>query len=159
MASGKVSVLMTYNCNPVYTAPASFKFAAAFSKVSTKVSFAQVLDETAQLADVVCPDHHYLESWGDANPKRGQYSLQQPTISPIFASPRHEGTRQFQDSLLKWSNVKVDYLEYLKSYWNNHIFINQGKFLDFPSFWSNSLHDGVVKVAVYNDLPVEPISK
>jgi molybdopterin-containing oxidoreductase family iron-sulfur binding subunit len=159
MASGKVSVLMTYNCNPVYTAPASFKFSAAYSKVATKVSFAQVLDETAQLADVVCPDHHYLESWGDANPKRGQYSLQQPTISPIFASPRHEGTRQFQDSLLKWSNVKVDYLEYLKSYWNNHIFINQGKFLDFPSFWSHSLHDGVVKVAVYNDLPVEPIAK
>ena len=159
MNDGKINVLLTYNCNPVYTAPGSFKFAEAMKKVSTKISFSQILDETAEISNIVCPDNHYLESWGDANPKRGHYSLQQPTINPIFSSPRHEGTRQFQDSILKWANVKVDYLEYLKSYWNNHIFINQGKFLDFPSFWSHSLHDGVVKVAVYKDLPVEPIAK
>lgn len=159
MASGNVSVLMTYNCNPVYTAPASFKFAEAYKKVPTKVSFAQSLDETAQMADVVCPDHHYLESWGDANPKRGHYSLQQPTINPIFASPRHEGTRQFQDSLLKWSGVKSDYLSYLQGYWNNHVFVNQGKYLDFPSFWAHALHDGVTKVAVYKDAPALPMAK
>lgn len=159
MAAGKVSVLMTYNCNPVYTAPASFKYAAALKQVATKISFAQVLDETAQMADVVCPDHHYLESWGDANPKRGHYSLQQPTINPIFASPRHEGTRQFQDSILKWSGIKSDYLAYLQGYWNNHVFVNQGKYLDFASFWAHALHDGVTKVAVYKDAPVLPMAK
>ncbi|MBK6521083.1 MAG: TAT-variant-translocated molybdopterin oxidoreductase [Sphingobacteriaceae bacterium] len=154
MAAGKVNVLMTYNCNPVYTSPASLNFAAAYKKVATKVSFAQVLDETAQLADVVCPDHHYLESWNDANPKRGHYSLQQPAINPIFAQPRHEGTRQFQDSLLKWSGVKTDYLSYLQGVWNNRIFPNQGKFGDFVSFWNNSLHDGVVKTYVHKDVNV-----
>jgi MoCo/4Fe-4S cofactor protein with predicted Tat translocation signal len=160
MASGKVNVLMTYNCNPVYTSPSSLKFAEAYKKVANKVSFALSLDETAQLADVVCPDHHYLEAWGDANPKRGHYSLQQPTISPIFAQPRHEGTRQFQDSLLKWSGIKADYLSYLQGYWNNRVFPAQGKFLDFPSFWANALHDGVVKVAVHKAVTtVEPIAK
>ncbi len=154
MAAGKVNVLMTYNCNPVYTAPASLNFAAAYKKVATKVSFAQVLDETAQWADVVCPDNHYLESWNDANPKRGHYSLQQPTINPIFAQPRHEGTRQFQDSMLKWSGVKTDYLSYLQGVWNNRIFPNQGKFGDFSSFWNNSLHDGVVKTYVHKDVNV-----
>lgn len=160
MASGKVNVLMTYNCNPVYTSPSSLKFAEAYKKVANKVSFALVLDETAQMADVVCPDHHYLEAWGDASPKRGHYSLQQPTINPIFAQPRHEGTRQFQDSLLKWSGIKTDYLTYLQSYWNNRVFPAQGKFLDFASFWANALHDGVVKVAVSKAVTtVEPVAK
>ncbi|MEI6022036.1 MAG: TAT-variant-translocated molybdopterin oxidoreductase, partial [Bacteroidota bacterium] len=142
MASGKVNVLMTFNCNPIYTSPASLNFAAAYKKVAMKVSFAQILDETAQMADVVCPDNHYLESWGDANPKRGMFTLQQPTINPIFAKPRHEGTRQFQDSILKWSGIKSDYLAYLQGYWNNRVYPNQGKYLDFPSFWAHALHDG-----------------
>ncbi|MCE3258628.1 MAG: 4Fe-4S dicluster protein [Bacteroidetes bacterium] len=149
MANGKVNVLITYNCNPVYTAPASLKFKDAYKKVATKVSFANVLDETATMADVVCPDHHYLESWGDASPKVGMYTLQQPTINPIFAQPRHEGTRQAQDSLLKWAGVKTDYLKYLQGYWNNRVFPNQGKFNDFATFWANALHDGAVKVYVH----------
>ena len=157
--AGKVGTLMTYNCNPVYTAPASLKFADAYKKAAVKVSFAQSLDETAKLADYVCPDHNFLESWGDANPKRGHYSLQQPTINPIFAAPRHEGTRQAQDTLLKWSGVKADYLTYLQGYWNNHIFPQQGKYLDFASFWAHTLHDGVLKVSVIKDMPVAPMAK
>ena len=158
MAAGKVSVLMTYNCNPVYTAPASLKFADAYKKVATKISFSQVLDETSQMADVVCPDHHYLESWGDASPKLGMFTLQQPTINPIFAQPRHEGTRQFQDSLLKWSGIKADYLTYLQGYWNNRVFPNQGKHSDFPSFWANALHDGAVKTYVRKEVEVAPLA-
>lgn len=159
MANGKVNVLMTYNCNPVYTAPGSLKFAEAYKKVATRISFARVMDETAQLATIVCPDHHYLESWGDANPKRGMFTLQQATINPVFAQPRHEGTRQFQDTLLKWSGIKTDYLSYLQGYWNNNVFPLQGKHLDFPSFWAHALHDGAVKVAVYKEASVAPMAK
>lgn len=157
MAAGKVGTLITYNCNPVYTAPAKLNFAAAYAKVATKVSFAQSLDETAALADVVCPDHNYLESWGDAEPKRGHYSLQQPAIQPVFGAPRHEGTRQAQDSLLKWSGIPTDYLSYLQGFWNNHIFPQQGKHRDFASFWANTLHDGVLKVSVYKDIVDAPM--
>jgi molybdopterin-containing oxidoreductase family iron-sulfur binding subunit len=157
MAAGKVGTLITYNCNPVYTAPSKLNFAAAYTKVKTKVSFAQSMDETAAMADVVCPDHNYLESWGDAEPKRGHYSLQQPTINPVFTAPRHEGTRQAQDSLLKWSGVKTDYLSYLQGFWNNHIFPQQGKYGDFGTFWAHTLHDGVLKVSFYKDLPDAPI--
>lgn len=154
--AGKVNTLMTYNCNPVYTAPASLKFAEAYKKAAVKVSFSQSLDETSKLADYVCPDHNFLESWGDANPKRGHYSLQQPTINPIFAAPRYEGTRQVQDTLLKWSGIKTDYLTYLQGYWNNHIFPQQGKYMDFASFWAHTLHDGVLKVSVMKDVPFVP---
>lgn len=157
MASGKVSTLLTYNCNPVYTSPAALKFTEAYKKVANKISFATVLDETAQLADVICPDHHYLESWGDAHPKRGWFTLQQPTINPVFMAPRHEGTRQFQDSMLKWSGIKSDYLTYLQGYWNNRVFPNQGKHLDFQSFWANALHDGAVKTYVQSPASLEAI--
>ncbi|MBC7696140.1 MAG: TAT-variant-translocated molybdopterin oxidoreductase [Burkholderiales bacterium] len=157
--AGKVGVLMTYNCNPVYTAPASLKFDAAYKKAALRVSFSQSLDETSKLADFVCPDNNYLESWGDANPKRGHYSLQQPTIRQIFAAPRYEGTRQVQDTLLKWSGIKADYLTYLQGYWNNHIFPQQGKYLDFTSFWAHTLHDGVLKVSVLKDMPIAPMAK
>ena len=154
--AGKVGVLMTYNCNPVYTAPAALKFEAAYKKAAVKVSFSQALDETSKLADYVCPDNNFLESWGDANPKRGHYSLQQPTINPIFAAPRYEGTRQVQDTLLKWSGIKTDYLTYLQGYWNNHVFTQQGKYLDFASFWAHTLHDGVLKVSIVKEVPFVP---
>jgi molybdopterin-containing oxidoreductase family iron-sulfur binding subunit len=144
MASGKVSCLLTYNCNPVYTAPASLKFTQAYQKVANRISFSTVMDETSELATIICPDHNYLESWGDANPKKGVYTLQQPTINPIFAKPRHEGTRQFQDSLLKWSGSSSDYLTFLQTFWNSSIFPGQDGGADFPSFWAKALHDGAV---------------
>jgi len=159
MSAGKVSVLMTHNCNPVYTAPASLKFAEAYKKVATKVSFSQVMDETSEMADVICPDHNYLESWGDANPKAGHFSLQQPTINPIFSAPRYEGTRQFQDTLLAWAGVKSNYYTYLQAYWHNHIFPQQGKYLDFASFWAHTLHDGVLKVNVAKETPAIVMAK
>ncbi len=159
MNAGKVSVLMTHNCNPVYTAPASLKFAEAYKKVAMKVSFSQVLDETSLLADVLCPDNHYLESWGDANPKAGHFSLQQPTINQIFSAPRYEGTRQFQDTLLAWAGVKSNYYTYLQAYWQNHIFPQQGKYLDFASFWAHTLHDGVLKVNIAKETPAIVMAK
>jgi len=159
MSAGKVSVILTHNCNPVYTAPASLKFADAYKKVGTKVSFSQVMDETSEMADVICPDNHYLESWGDANPKAGSFSLQQPTINPIFSAPRYEGTRQFQDTLLAWAGVKSNYYTYLQAYWQNHIFPQQGKYLDFASFWAHTLHDGVLKVNVAKETPAVVMAK
>lgn len=159
MSAGKIATLLTYNCNPVYTAPASLKFADAYKKVTTKVSFSQVLDETSQMADFVCPDHNYLESWGDANPKAGHFSLQQPTINPIFKAPRYEGTRQFQDTLLAWAGVKSSFYNYLQAYWQNHIFPQQGKYLDFASFWAHTLHDGVLKVNLAKETPAVVMAK
>ncbi|MGZ3862682.1 MAG: TAT-variant-translocated molybdopterin oxidoreductase [Bacteroidia bacterium] len=146
MNAGKVGAVITYNCNPVYTAPAKTGFTAAFKKVPVKISFAQSMTETAMASDYVCPDHNFLESWGDANPKRGHYSLQQPAINPIFAQPRYEGTRQAQDTLLMWAGVKSDYLTYLQAFWQNRVFPMQGKYGDFYSFWSNTLHDGLLHV-------------
>ena len=57
--------------NPAYTLPKRAKFADAFAKVPFKVSFSSYPDETTELCDLVLPDHHSLESWGDAEPVHG----------------------------------------------------------------------------------------
>jgi Fe-S-cluster-containing dehydrogenase component len=84
MNSGGVSLLMVRSANPAFTLPKSVGFAAAMAKVPFKVSFSSVPDDTSELADLILPDHHPLEQWGDAEPVRGTISLQQPTMDPVF---------------------------------------------------------------------------
>jgi len=86
MNSGGVSLLMVRGANPAFTLPKSVGFAAAMAKVPFKVSFSSVPDETSELADLILPDHHSLEQWGDAEPIRGTISLQQPAMDPVFDS-------------------------------------------------------------------------
>jgi Fe-S-cluster-containing dehydrogenase component len=101
MQAGAVPLLMTRGVNPAYTMPKSSGFAAAMAKVPFKVSFSSIPDETSALADLVLPDHHSLESWGDAEPVRGTLSLQQPVMDPVF------DTRATADVLLSLSRPAV----------------------------------------------------
>ncbi|HMG69539.1 MAG TPA: molybdopterin-dependent oxidoreductase [Gemmatimonadaceae bacterium] len=84
MSTGGVSLLMVRGANPAFTLPKAVGFAAAAAKVPFKVSFSSYPDETSELADLILPDHHPLEQWGDAEPVRGTISLQQPTMDPVF---------------------------------------------------------------------------
>ena len=130
MNSGAVGALLVYGANPAYDYFDSKRFADGLKKVKLAVSFNAKMDETTQLCKYVIPDHHYLESWGDAEIKTGQFSLLQPTIYPLFK------TRQWQDSLLKWSGATGDYLSMVKGYW-------MGK-LGSESNWDKALQDGVI---------------
>jgi hypothetical protein len=69
-------------------------FLRGLEHVPLSVSFADRVDETSSHVHAVCPDHHYLEAWGDAEPVTGSFSLIQPTIAPLFE------TRAAQESLL-----------------------------------------------------------
>ena len=111
MNAGQVGALMVYGANPLYDYHAADRFKAAMAKVKTKISFNEYLDETSQACDFIVPSHHFLESWGDAEPKSGYISFIQPTIHPLFK------TRAFQTSLLKWSGNNTDYETYFKNYW------------------------------------------
>ena len=88
MRAGQVPVAFVRGVNPAHGLPKSLNFADAFAKVHCKVSFSSYPDETTELCDVVLPDWHSLESWGDAQPVRGTISLQQPTMDPVFANTR-----------------------------------------------------------------------
>ncbi len=135
--AGNIGAVIFFNANPVYDYHNGAKLATALSKVGLKISTSSIEDETAKLMDYIAPDHHYLESWNDASPKTGQYSLSQPTITPIFK------TRQAQASFLTWAGASADYFEYLKENWKNTHFTAQSTTTDFQQFWDKSLHDGV----------------
>ncbi|MFL5764964.1 MAG: TAT-variant-translocated molybdopterin oxidoreductase [Bacteroidia bacterium] len=156
MAAGKVAALITYNTNPVYTAPGSLKFADAYNKVGLRISLADRADETASWAHYICPDHSYLESWNDYNPKKAHYSLCQPTITPLFAA-EGSGTRQAQETLLLWSGNTSDYHSYIQKVWMDRVFPMQGKYMNFPEFWNNSLHDGAIEVGKGTDMSDAPM--
>src|SRR5687767_11953060 len=94
MNAGTVRVLFIRGANPVYALPKSTQFVAALARVPLKVSFSSYPDETSELCDVVLPDSHALESWGDSEPVRGTLGLQQPVMEPVF------NTRPTADVLL-----------------------------------------------------------
>ena len=108
MNAGRVDVLLVMDgANPAYDVPNAGQFREGCSKVGLKISFAGVPNETAFLCDYLTPTHHYLESWGDVEPKRGHFSLIQPAIAPIFANVGRHGTRQAEESLLRWAGIDV----------------------------------------------------
>ena len=111
MEAGSVGTVMIYGANPAYTWPDAEKFKAALKKVKVTVSFSEKMDETTSLCEYVIPNHHYLESWGDASPKAGVTCFIQPTIYPLFK------TRPYQTSLLKWSGSNQEYETYFKEFW------------------------------------------
>jgi MoCo/4Fe-4S cofactor protein with predicted Tat translocation signal len=151
MEAGTVGTLLIHGTNPVYThhdgeykktdaEPKDEKyniwvsrFAKAMSKVKLTVSFNEKMDETTELCEYVIPNHHYLESWGDAEPKAGITSFIQPTIYPLFK------TRPYQTSLLKWSGNNTDYDTYFKTYWT-------GK-LGSEEAFNTALQNGIVETA------------
>ncbi|MEZ4959234.1 MAG: TAT-variant-translocated molybdopterin oxidoreductase [Saprospiraceae bacterium] len=144
---GRVDAVIVWGANPAYDLPNAAKFAEAFAKVKTKISLATIPNETSALCDYVAPAHHYLESWGDAEPKRGHYSLIQPTIGPLFK------TRQAEESLLRWAaspnlnpQSEQPYYEYLNASWQSSMFPRQNKFATFQAFWDTALHNGIFEV-------------
>lgn len=93
-----VGAVLVYQANPLYSLPQAKELKAELKKLELSVSFSIKEDETSEAMKIWAPTHHWLESWGDAHPITGMYSLTQPTIQPIF------NTRQFQDSIISWKN-------------------------------------------------------
>ena len=130
MNAGKVNTVLFYGANPMYTWPQADKLKTALAKVKTRISFSGKLDETAAACNYVIPDHHFLESWGDAEPVTGHISFIQPTINPLFK------TRAFQDALLKWAGDATIYSNYVKNFWSTQ--------LGGEEAWNKTLQEGVI---------------
>jgi len=137
MNAGKVDGLLVYNVNPVYDYHDSIAFESGMKKVKFKVSFAETKDETALLCNYIAPDHNYLESWNDAEPIKGELSITQPAIRPIF------DTRQFQQSLMQWAGISGDFSEYLENSWNEMLPLGKLDSENFNDIWNQAKHDGV----------------
>jgi anaerobic selenocysteine-containing dehydrogenase len=140
MRRGEIGALILYGVNPACDYPDQEAFRRGLERVGLSVSFADRVDETALHVHAVCPDHHYLEAWGDAEPVSGSYGLIQPTIAPLFE------TRAAQDSLLKWIGDAPDFHACLRSYWQRHVYPHQSGARGFDAFWDQALQAGFVNV-------------
>ena len=115
MNAGKVGLLVMDGVNPVYTWSDSETLSSGLSKVDVSVIFSTNRTETTAEAKYTAAANHYLESWGDAELKKGHFSLMQPVIKQLF------DTRQMQTSVLKWLGREESYYEYLKTSWETDI--------------------------------------
>ncbi|MBW3628723.1 MAG: 4Fe-4S dicluster domain-containing protein [Gemmatimonadetes bacterium] len=120
MNAGQVQLLLIDAQNPAYTLPTSLGFRQALERVPTRVSFSSFPDETAELATMLLPNHHFLEAWDDYIPEAGVNELIQPVMRPVF------NTKQVGDVLISVAaqlgtpvggGLANTYYDYLRTGW------------------------------------------
>lgn len=136
LKAGKVSGVLFHNVNPAYDYFDAEALKEGLKKVKLSVSFNDRMDETTELCKYAVPDNHWLESWGDAEPKSGYYSFIQPTIAPLFK------TRAFGDSLMLWADEAETYYDLFNDFWINK--------LGSQTNFDKAIQDGVAEPA---DMP------
>ena len=148
MEAGQVALLVILGSNPVFTAPADFKFQEKLAKVPLSVSHTLHIDDTATHCHWNLPLAHALESWGDALAYDGTATVMQPLIAPLY-----EG-RTVQEVLAAFIEAQSGKTAHdlVRDYWarahsgqvgNWAITDPTGEpFKSTESFWKHVLHDG-----------------
>ncbi len=142
LRGGNVDALFVRGVNPVYDLPFGAELAATLAELELVVSFAERLDETAEHAHFVCPEPHFLETWGDSEPVAGTVALRQPVLRVIG------DTRPLLESLAAWSGRGGAARDLLREAWRERVFPRAGGGGSFDTFWNQTLHDGQAEVAV-----------
>jgi anaerobic selenocysteine-containing dehydrogenase len=145
LGSGEVSALVVAGTDLIHNMPDQKGLAKAISSVPLVISFADRVDDFASLAHFVCPDHHPLESWSDAEPVAGLVSISQPTIRPLGK------TRAVMESLDRWSGGDESMLDLVRKTWQEQVHSRavppeSGERQDFQTFWDRAVHDGFSEV-------------
>src|SRR3989338_5723188 len=82
-----VNALFLFGSNPLASHPAKEAFAQAFDRIPFIVSFSPLLDESSSRADLILPDHAYLERWQDDQVTHLAgftcFSLARPATAPL----------------------------------------------------------------------------
>ncbi len=91
-------MLLVDGANPVFTTPHAWRVREAFQKIPYIASFGSFLDETSSLADLILPDHSFLESWAESVPESGAMVAVVGAAPPVM-QPLHQ-TRATGDVLL-----------------------------------------------------------
>ncbi len=148
MAAGEVQLAVVHQANPLYSLPEGAGFREAFEGVAFKVAVTTQMDETAAAADLVLPDRHALEAWGDSSPRPGIYAVQQPVMQPV----PHFDSRAWGDVLLSVADRLGEALgedtfhDYLRASWSEIHAQATDADGDFDSFWREALRRGLVEV-------------
>jgi len=85
--------------------------AGAIKNARFKAAITDMPGPATEMCDLTLPLSHSLESWGDAEPRRGVKCLVQPVIAPLYDS-KSEG-----DILLTLLGREQTYRDYLAGHW------------------------------------------
>src|SRR4051812_26201791 len=145
MAAGRVALLLVHGANPAYSLPGAFQ--QALGKVAYKVSFSSYMDETTAACDLVLPDHHPLEQWGDSRPRAGVTAFQQPVVQPVF------DTRQTSDVVLQLAGHSGTFKDYVQGKWRGLQPRGRGPAVAADKF----VFDALAKGGVYGEAPMRAV--
>ncbi len=83
-----ISVIFLYGGNPLFRTLNHHRFAEALKRVPLIVSFDSFVSETSEYADLILPDHSFLERWDAVSdtPSVGfvHVGVQQPVVDPFY---------------------------------------------------------------------------
>jgi anaerobic selenocysteine-containing dehydrogenase len=81
-------LLLLDDANPVFGTPKSWGVKDALAKIPYIASFGSFVDDTSAHADLILPDHSFLESWTDSLPESGSLvavaSAAGPVMKPLY---------------------------------------------------------------------------
>ena len=85
-----IDAVLIDDANPVFLSPKSWRVREALERVPFIASFGGFLDDTSTLADLILPDHSFLESSVDAVPQSGATTaaagVAAPAMRPLYAT-------------------------------------------------------------------------
>ena len=152
-APGSIQVLILWDANPAYRAPASAGALESLEKTPFIAAFSSFMNDSTAYADLILPDRTFLERYDVVEPEvtagTRVVSLVQPIVTSMYES------RDCADVVLglarKWGGKTgaalpdSDFREYLKRNLGAEDVLNHGSFSaeDMDSFWSALKGKGV----------------
>lgn len=147
MSDGKVETLIVLGGNPVYTAPADFRFTDNMNKVPLRIHVGLYEDETSNLCHWHIPEAHPLESWSDARAYDGTASIVQPLIAPLYEGAR--SAHEMVAAMMGRTATKAH--DILQDCWKK-----QYTGANFEKDWRHWLHDGLIPGTAFAEKSVSP---
>eukprot|EP00362_Geleiidae_sp_MMETSP1317_P001142 CAMPEP_0201281440 /NCGR_PEP_ID=MMETSP1317-20130820/2748_1 /ASSEMBLY_ACC=CAM_ASM_000770 /TAXON_ID=187299 /ORGANISM="Undescribed Undescribed, Strain Undescribed" /LENGTH=539 /DNA_ID=CAMNT_0047591221 /DNA_START=1540 /DNA_END=3156 /DNA_ORIENTATION=- len=153
-----INVLFVSRANPYYTMADTKIVEEAFNRIPFIVSFSPYMDETAEVSDIIIPDHVFLERYEDISVTAGLtkpiIGLTKPVIKPMFDTI-HSGDAiialantlgGFVSEAFLWNDYKICLKETLGKKWD--IINEEGFWIDEkfkPSTWKNAFKNNYKK--------------
>jgi MoCo/4Fe-4S cofactor protein with predicted Tat translocation signal len=150
MDAGMVDLLVILDANPVYSAPADFRFAEQLAKVKLRIHLGLYEDETAALCHWHIPEAHYLEAWSDVRASDGTVSIIQPLVAPLYG-----GKSGHELLAILLGDLNPSGYQIVRDYWRRYLPAE-----DFERFWRTALHDGVMANTAFfpRQVEMQPLS-
>ncbi|MFN8390927.1 MAG: 4Fe-4S dicluster domain-containing protein [Bdellovibrionota bacterium] len=137
----KVAVLIVSDVNLAYILPQRTQLHKALSQIGVVAAASGHMDETTQLATLVLPLSHQLESWGDSEPVPGVFNLSQPAMAPLYKTQSLADTLISLSASSKLPNAKLEkigsFYDYIREQWK----ARTGE-ADFEARWVDYVQKG-----------------